>query len=573
MTQLALVNIVISTGYLVFGGYLWKTYDEIGSRSLALFGLLWGINFILASLEVFIVAGYGVTSATQLAGLTVPPNVRTVLFVIAPLTEFFSVSAIYTWVWFVLNYTTRLDRQERLAIGALSIVLILIAAVNASVGVLTTFDYLTIPADIENAFHQFAGIVEIMGTGIAIGAGVAQLFRTSQRHPRFELGAVPALGASLVILYLTRYIYRLGLIPQFATIEWLRLGGHIVGVGGLWLAVHRYDLFDQLPASQAVGRDTAVDNVEVAIVLLNQQDNIADINPAGESLFDTTAAEVIGSPFSELLPASVDADVVKQPGETTFEFPDSDRTVQAETAMTTDDRGRQIGRTTVFNDITDERRRQQRIQVLNRVLRHNLRNDISVASGFLDAIVEGTVDADTYGPRIQQKLDGLVSLGSKAREIEEILGSDPTTEPPVELSSVVAEAITRVEENTDTENVTIVNSVETDVLTRANPRVLRSVLEQLIENSVEHSTEPEVEVSVDIQRRQLIVRDTGPGIPDHEIEVFDIGQETDLQHGSGLGLWLVKWGVDRLGATIEFDTETDGTRAVITVPESMLERS
>ena len=39
-----------------------------------------------------------------------------------------------------------------------------------------------------------------------------------------------------------------------------------------------------------------------------------------------------------------------------------------------------------------------------------------------------------------------------------------------------------------------------------------------------------------------------------------------LEHGSGLGLWIVKWGVASLGGTIEFDTADTGTTARVTLP-------
>lgn len=38
-----------------------------------------------------------------------------------------------------------------------------------------------------------------------------------------------------------------------------------------------------------------------------------------------------------------------------------------------------------------------------------------------------------------------------------------------------------------------------------------------------------------------------------------------LEHGSGLGLWLVKWGTERLGGQIEFTVE-DGTTAILRLP-------
>jgi hypothetical protein len=47
--------------------------------------------------------------------------------------------------------------------------------------------------------------------------------------------------------------------------------------------------------------------------------------------------------------------------------------------------------------------------------------------------------------------------------------------------------------------------------------------------------------------------------------VLEALEETALEHGSGLGLWLVKWGVGALGGTVTFDT-TDGTTVTLALP-------
>lgn len=60
--------------------------------------------------------------------------------------------------------------------------------------------------------------------------------------------------------------------------------------------------------------------------------------------------------------------------------------------------------------------------------------------------------------------------------------------------------------------------------------------------------EPRVEVGV---------ADDGPGIPDHERAVLEDGRETPLEHGSGLGLWIVVW---KSGGAVEFEpNDPEGT--------------
>ncbi|OYR82678.1 hypothetical protein DJ71_11565, partial [Halorubrum sp. E3] len=65
----------------------------------------------------------------------------------------------------------------------------------------------------------------------------------------------------------------------------------------------------------------------------------------------------------------------------------------------------------------------------------------------------------------------------------------------------------------------------------------------------------------------LTVEDDGPGIPDHEVDAVESGRETALEHGSGLGLWVVAWGAAAVGADVEYaDREPRGTRVTVSVP-------
>jgi signal transduction histidine kinase len=66
-------------------------------------------------------------------------------------------------------------------------------------------------------------------------------------------------------------------------------------------------------------------------------------------------------------------------------------------------------------------------------------------------------------------------------------------------------------------------------------------------------------VSVDPDGPTLRVSDRGPTIPAEEVAVLDAGHETPLAHGSGIGLWLVKWVADHSGATLTFERAEEGT--------------
>ena len=72
----------------------------------------------------------------------------------------------------------------------------------------------------------------------------------------------------------------------------------------------------------------------------------------------------------------------------------------------------------------------------------------------------------------------------------------------------------------------------------------------------------------------MVVEDDGPGIPDHEVAAIESGRETALEHGSGLGLWVIEWSASVLGATVTYANRTPrGTRVTIRLPTTTVSRS
>jgi C4-dicarboxylate-specific signal transduction histidine kinase len=92
-----------------------------------------------------------------------------------------------------------------------------------------------------------------------------------------------------------------------------------------------------------------------------------------------------------------------------------------------------------------------------------------------------------------------------------------------------------------------------------------------VTNAIEHGGDaPAVEVAVDTTATgqvTITVADDGPGLPTVERDLLRGGTETALNHGDGLGLWLVNWIVTDLGGTLDV-TVDDGTTVTVELRES-----
>ncbi len=167
----------------------------------------------------------------------------------------------------------------------------------------------------------------------------------------------------------------------------------------------------------------------------------------------------------------------------------------------------------------------------------------------------------------QPKANDLVDAGDTARKIENTIPSGTLSPMSIDFDSFLATLVGEFEKSHPRASVSTqceVQSVETDA------DILNSVLSELIENAIVHNgaTDPVVRVEVTRQDEDIVctVSDDGPGIPDYKISAVQTAEESALEHGSGLGLWLVNWGVMRLGGTVAFANTAQGTTVTVTIP-------
>jgi signal transduction histidine kinase len=181
----------------------------------------------------------------------------------------------------------------------------------------------------------------------------------------------------------------------------------------------------------------------------------------------------------------------------------------------------------------------------------------------------GQGETAEFGKTIKQKSDDLVELSEKARKLEQTArrAAEPTRVDPGSLLTSVIESY-----RDDYPETTFDVSVQTDRDIYAG-REIEDAVSELIENAVKHNTaaEPRVTVSVRDEGESVIltVTDTGRGIDEMEANVVSKGEETPLEHGSGLGLWLVNWIVTRYGGSFQIegdDGDDGGTRALVRLP-------
>jgi len=206
----------------------------------------------------------------------------------------------------------------------------------------------------------------------------------------------------------------------------------------------------------------------------------------------------------------------------------------------------------------------RRLTVLNRVLRHDIRTNANVIQGNAQLLAEEAAGTAERADRIYRRAEDLVDLGRHARDIERLLEDHDEDLRTTDIAAVVETHADRLrEEYTDAE-VTV--SVPDSAVVAAHP-LTGTAIANVLENALEHNDGPSPLVDAAVRRDSagavsLQVRDNGPGIPEAERAVLERGYETDLEHTSGIGLWLTNWTVRASGGRIEFRDGPDGGSVV-----------
>ncbi|EMA12046.1 sensor histidine kinase, partial [Haloarcula marismortui] len=220
-------------------------------------------------------------------------------------------------------------------------------------------------------------------------------------------------------------------------------------------------------------------------------------------------------------------------------------------------------------------RQRQRLEVVNRVLRHDIRNDMQVILGTTENLLKPQ-QAQPQLKRIKRKGEDIVTLSERARDLERFVGDGAVETTTVDLSAVVADVIADLERTYPDVEFRVERPDRAEV---SAVDLIDSALRNVLENAAEHNDQSVPEVSVTVMGPTddgdvtVTVADNGPGLPDREQEVIETGTETALKHSNGLGLWIAYWTITTSGGTITFAENTPrGSVITIRLPSASAEQ-
>ncbi|MFD1640481.1 histidine kinase N-terminal 7TM domain-containing protein [Halohasta litorea] len=415
------------------------------------------------------------------------------------------------------------------------------------------------------------GYLTVLTVLVTAGIGLLLLLEAILSYGPLYRREATAVGLSVVFpaAGVVMWALDLGPMPQVNLTPTLFLG-HVVLDGYAFVGT---SIFDSNPTTRRAAEQTAIDDLGMPIMVLDTEKRIVDLNRTAQRLFGSDEPTALRQSITELSEADFDS---LGPGDVvTLPFEGRQHEYMLACSPLTDPRGRTVGKTVVFQDITQERQQKQRLEVLNRVIRHNLRNEMTVIQGYA-----GTIAATPESPAVTEwaetitnSSNRLIDIGEKARDFERIINTD-TTSTEIGLQELLNEIRTDLESSAP--ETTVELSAEPSELgtIRTDPSLFVLVITTLVESTLSHNESPTPAVEISVQRAtaegeaiEISIQDNGAGIPESELAPLRNGSESPLEHGSGVSLWIVYWGVRVLGGELAFESQSTGTTATVSLPQ------
>ncbi|GAA0210788.1 histidine kinase N-terminal 7TM domain-containing protein [Halobaculum roseum] len=414
--------------------------------------------------------------------------------------------------------------------------------------------------------------VWLAGIGI-IAAGTVVLLDTARRYElyRTEITAIVASTVPPVVPALL-WSFGVGDLPYLNLLA-VAFAAHVAVDA---YAIHVTDMFEVDPTARRLTEAATLDHLDSPVVLVDDAGRIVRVNPAAATAFDVDPSATLKRGVDDVVGTDIDPNRDDQT--VSVHAGDGRRTFAVSPTAVRDGTGGVVGYSVVFQDITAQRTRQQRLAVLNRVLRHNIRNDLNVVLGNVQLAREAAAgddetahdggDSDGNGSdedwsgradlaAAERRAADLLSVAEDARVVDELVGG--TDDPvPVSVADALADAVAEAEAE---RSVTV--SVESNCPAAAvDPEALRTVVARTVSALVDR-LDGRIAVAAGAAGPDAVaVAFRGDGsVPAHEIDALTNGRETPLEHADDLDLWVARWGADAIGASLSFAPD-GGSRTV-----------
>ena len=219
-------------------------------------------------------------------------------------------------------------------------------------------------------------------------------------------------------------------------------------------------------------------------------------------------------------------------------------------------------------DISRQQQQRQHMEVMKRVMRHNMRNDLTKMRGWTQVMCDEN-DPDKRAEQfetVERILDKWDEMTEKMKQIRQLTQSYRGDQPKMNAADLIEDAVAPLREEHADATITTRTSDGASVQV---PTALLEAVRGLVDSAADVTDAGDITVGVESAEdgwTEISVSDNGPGLPDMEADVLETGEETALNHGQGLGLWMVRTVITQAGGDVSIESTDEGTDVCLRLP-------
>lgn len=235
--------------------------------------------------------------------------------------------------------------------------------------------------------------------------------------------------------------------------------------------------------------------------------------------------------------------------------------------------GKRCGAVVVLRDMTVQRQQRERLHVLSRILRHDIRNQLNKILALHKVVDKVEHSQKQWVETALGAANNLYTTAEKHRLIEKKIAGKSKRHPQ-NLIQIVSEVVAEVREEYPNAAITCAVAESEYVAVTGGFAI---AVEEIIVNAIKHNDSPEPQVKITTVENHnsyyidIKIADNGPGIEPKQAEIIEAPRQVDqsTEHLDGLGLWAVRWVMSNCEGRLRFEAnDPRGTVAILSVPRS-----
>ena len=514
------------------------------------------------------------------------------------------VSVPVLWLTLALRYTGRteyLTRRNAALLAIVPVITLCLAWTNELHGLI----WKTIELDTGGPFPAWSAtygaafLVYVAYSYILVLLGSFQLIHALVRSPHLYRGQAGAMLTGALAPLIGNALY----LTKVSLLDLTPFGFAVTGLAVAW-GLFRFRLLDIVPAA----REAVIESMRDALIVLDAQNRVVDLNPAAAQIIGRTAAQAIGQPIEWALPTRHDLveayrDVAEVRTEIAVGSGEAQRHFDLQISSLYDRRDRPTGRLIVLRDVTERKQAEEELrraknaaESANRAkssflanMSHELRTPLNAIIGYSELLQEeirdsGHTDLIPDLKQIHTAGHELLAIVNDVLELSKIEAGRVTLQlATFDLGNLVGDVVTTSQPlAAKNGNVLLFDSPDGLGMIHADFVKLKQVLLNLLDNAAKFTRAGEIKLSIareqgsDAGWIRFSVQDTGIGISADQVAmIFDAftqadGSSTRKFGGSGLGLAISQRYCQMMGGGITVESEPgQGSTFAVRLPATI----